>query len=519
MVSLQGNSRPVYTRYDRVSASHASAVAASPAGYYQKDDGAVFCAPCDAGTTSLPPYINCSRWRHLRRITHPHQHARFQSTRTQLPLSRTHPALYPSCEAGSFSTTGSSACSPCEAGKYSDASADACSKCSTDMGAGYWSSEGASSCDLAAPKYYMHEDKSSGTLVAKRCPDGVDCSQPGTTVEGMVLTQGTFKFSAESEEVYACPYEANCQIGGVLTGEALCNPGSGGPLCSICDGDYYLDQLASATGSGCVACSNGWWLAPLLTLLLLCVVGAGLFVYRKSLASWYAKVFLSKLSLKFVQLMIALQIICTLKSNHESVGGKGMAEPYASYIAVTSAVNLDFTRLLPFSCLSNQRFDHMDALLAITMAPAGALVVCVAFVQFGVHDAARRATLQSNFTHIMLLAYMTISRQICQSFRCREFDDGGAGVRALDADMSIDCDAERYRGMVAYAVLALLVYSIGIPCALFCKLFVWRQDLNPPNGHPRSQQRWPRTWTWSLSLCKPADSIGSNRFPLPSWFA
>ena len=34
--------------------------------------------------------------------------------------------------------------------------------------------------------------------------------------------------------------------------------------------------------------------------------------------------------------------------------------------------------------------------------------------------------------------------------------------------------------MAAFASLMLLVYSIGIPVALFLRLYRWRHQLNPP---------------------------------------
>ena len=41
--------------------------------------------------------------------------------------------------------------------------------------------------------------------------------------------------------------------------------------------------------------------------------------------------------------------------------------------------------------------------------------------------------------------------------------------------------------MVAFACLALLIYSIGIPLALFLSLFKWRRELNPPNYEDESR--------------------------------
>ena len=53
-------------------------------------------------------------------------------------------------------------------------------------------------------------------------------------------------------------------------------------------------------------------------------------------------------------------------------------------------------------------------------------------------------------------------------------------MRVLAVDASIDCDTDRYTVMVIYALLSALVYSFGIPLALFLALRKWRHVLNPP---------------------------------------
>jgi hypothetical protein len=53
-------------------------------------------------------------------------------------------------------------------------------------------------------------------------------------------------------------------------------------------------------------------------------------------------------------------------------------------------------------------------------------------------------------------------------------------LELLKADLSINCLSGRYWGMLVYANLSLLVYSLGIPLVLFVKLWKWRHVLNPP---------------------------------------
>ena len=61
-----------------------------------------------------------------------------------------------------------------------------------------------------------------------------------------------------------------------------------------------------------------------------------------------------------------------------------MAEPYESFVELTSIVDLDLPRLLPFSCMMERSWDHLDSLTSVTITPfalfalGSALVRCSA---------------------------------------------------------------------------------------------------------------------------------------------
>ena len=46
-----------------------------------------------------------------------------------------------------------------------------------------------------------------------------------------------------------------------------------------------------------------------------------------------------------------------------------MAEPYASFVELTSVVDLDVPRLLPLSCLLGRTWNHFDSLVSMTATP------------------------------------------------------------------------------------------------------------------------------------------------------
>ena len=75
-------------------------------------------------------------------------------------------------------------------------------------------------------------------------------------------------------------------------------------------------------------------------------------------------------------------------------------------------------------------------------------------------------------------SYPTLSRIICQSFACDFFENDER--QYLKADYSLSCKSDRYIATVVYAALSLVIYSIGIPLAMFVLLWRWRRELNPP---------------------------------------
>ena len=42
-----------------------------------------------------------------------------------------------------------------------------------------------------------------------------------------------------------------------------------------------------------------------------------------------------------------------------------MAQPYQTYLAVTSVVDLDIAQILPLNCMSRSPMNHLDVLLMI----------------------------------------------------------------------------------------------------------------------------------------------------------
>ena len=73
-----------------------------------------------------------------------------------------------------------------------------------------------------------------------------------------------------------------------------------------------------------------------------------------------------------------------------------------------------------------------------------------------------------------------ISRRISQSFKCDNYDNGENGVSYLSADTSIDCASDRYKGMMAFASIMMIIYPMGCPLLMLVSLYRHHDALNPP---------------------------------------
>ena len=141
-----------------------------------------------------------------------------------------------------------------------------CIPCEATMGAEYYSSVGSSGCYLCQKSFFMVDGR------CQPCPPGADCTAAGSTLEHLNISSGQYRFTSSSRTVYPCPYPANCKQGGSVGGE-VCMTGSHGPLCGLCDDEYYLYGPAL----GCVECDN-WVGSDSFMVTMGCAVVAGMLV-------------------------------------------------------------------------------------------------------------------------------------------------------------------------------------------------------------------------------------------------
>ena len=154
---------------------------------------------------------------------------------------------------------------------------------------------------------------------------------------------------------------------------------------------------------------------------------------------------------------------------------------YTEAVSSLVVVNLDLLPSLNLACLYN--FDYIRDLYVTTLWP-----IAVSFVLLIVapllsicrgtsYAAASLANLGPVLTMSFFL-FISTSAKVLSFFKCDEFAD--TGERFLEVDYSVDCDGDRYKGTMAFALLGVAIYPIGIPCLYFMLTFSKRAILRKP---------------------------------------
>jgi len=160
------------------------------------------------------------------------------------------------CPAGSISGIGQDNCTLCEIGKFSEAAgSDECRFCNKeDAVVGSVTEEAGSKsvedCVCPEKKYKRVEDVDYPTCID--VPKGVSVEVSGMDRFTLVLEKGFYRVSESLLEILQC--ERDACAGGDVSGEEICEEGSGGKLCSVCESGYATVGIGPM--KSCVACEG-----------------------------------------------------------------------------------------------------------------------------------------------------------------------------------------------------------------------------------------------------------------------
>ncbi len=316
------------------------------------------------------------------------------------------------------------------------------------------------------------------------CPDHAYC--PGANV--ISVDSGYWRVNQVSASVLECPQRDPC-LGGSNT-STQCAEGSYGPYCSLCETGY----TASRSGI-CYSCDDSSDTArEMVSTVLFIFVGLMamvVFKYRKRLVAFYSRTMKSIVkNRKFRTLRVKVKIVVAFCQIVYQLGpALNIVFPtsFFEYLNYYAIFQLNLLLIPNVSCMVNT--NYYDGLLVSTISPFLFFAVIVVVIQFLVIRARRLNERNPSYkvdqakrdviTAAFLISYfvmVNVSTQIFRVFQCEEFDDGNS---YLVADYSINCNAPNRSFYVAYGVVMIFIYPIGIPLAYAIVLFSYRKKINP----------------------------------------
>ena len=155
-------------------------------------------------------------------------------------------------------------------------------------------------------------------------------------------------------------------------------------------------------------------------------------------------------------------------------------EPFQTLSSVFSIAQLNFAEVVPVGCVT--RMSFYSQVFAATLVPIAAVALVHLASFLPVHMPKSRDTLLSRGSAIywsQLISFLVLpstSLVLFKVFICEQFPPlNESGSLWLAADLEYSCESDTYRGMLAYTIIMLFVYPIGIPC-YFCATLYPKRD-------------------------------------------
>ncbi len=394
---------------------------------------------------------------------------------------------------------GQASCVPCLKGSFSDGGVASCTTCIAGTMAPEEGLQACLSCPLGSTSNVaftlcdcyvgFYGSSRSVDMTCKSCPDGALCNSTGVVVDRLIAMDGWWRADNETLSFFRCLRDGQCLGGGCALNRA-------GPLCSICAEGY----TPNGQGQDCTPCpSRGASVGGTfgyIVLLLAAIFVVFYLVWRSepakmTSASPYLRVKAWSIedrsapnyAYNFKIILSYFQIASTLVSLVEIP----WPSAFQKFIQAMSFVNLDFIPYGTVACVATLTF--YDKLVLIFLLPIAVLALVVAVPWFllwfqnrvDYSDDSRKRNERSLsrrkiiklVVFALFLMYPSVSSTVLSFFLCRTV----AGTSYLVADFRLLCGDARWNSYLGLAVLALIVYPIGIPVVLFLSLWNVRHRL------------------------------------------
>ena len=317
--------------------------------------------------------------------------------------------------------------------------------------------------------------------VCEQCPaSSIAKSCSGDTI---ILQEGHWRITTATDFISECHKDGPSCEGGSLAGDESCGEGYHGPLCAICDADYFY----SSASNTCEVCTTGSslldpiFLIIVITLFFATVISGYLMFQRikkaevQTLDDLIIFLFFNtkrgmsddpvadkkravdqsrslrghmKVYITYFQILAALPHILEID----------FPDSYSRIMSALSILNLEIVQSSMVSCSSSNAPDHIDILYIETIYP-----FMLALVIYGVatlhvfisnqRNALSRAEIMKiRSTYVAILLTVTylilphITAHILSTFNCIDVDeedvvDGNDEYLAMD--LSVSCSTDR----------------------------------------------------------------------------
>ena len=280
--------------------------------------------------------------------------------------------------------------------------------------------------------------------------------------------------------------------------ESGCSQGYSGLLCENCVEGYFKRNIQG----DCIHCDD-ILIDPqtLLGLSIFLLVGslfAGVY-FLPWFQAWYERnmVFIERISQQCTIIFVTWQIVSSLSSVHEHVGGAGYPDPFKEWSeAVEQILNFDLFDIVHPDCWgwNMGNITYQSKLMVYTIFPLGliALGLLTRVVQkfaFGEKNFLGGKAMEWPLT-FFFLCLPAISKIICSANRCVPFVDGVSKevedqytTSFMSADLTIQCYHEgkmtaTYESIMTYSILMAFILPIGGTLSMLVLLWKYKELIN-----------------------------------------
>jgi len=259
---------------------------------------------------------------------------------------------------------------------------------------------------------------------------------------------------------FRCPYARSCQH----STPGMCSNHSSGPLCAVCDKEYYRDGVAG----DCLACASHS-VGEMIEFVTIIAFGSLLFTVFFAVLSCRVK--LIKLDSTLVSILTCsaritisyFQVVTELGSTLD-ISYRRVLPSFEYVLSLIRPLFLDVSDLLSWQC-----WGGFYALLWTRVLAMPLCLLALVFVRFrcftprGKPDKynARKQLLIFTF-----LLYPKVSHWLFSYFICRQLGPS-AKDDYLEADYSISCGSSSYTLTQIPVIVLIVLIPVGIPSSLY----------------------------------------------------